>query len=828
MDTGSIFTGDAAASAPSIGLSSPAQNIIFRFRRNPVPDVPEDVALLHLNDPNWEPPSSSSYVDSFDLDEKKDDRAFSSGYSERSSDIDTDSRTGSIHKGAASRLQLREAEEDYEDESPYAEVRAAISNTDDPSMPVNTFRMWFIGIIITIVMSSFNHVMSLRWPSVGISPLVVQLIALPIGKLFEWVLPTTKFNTLGYQWSFNPGPFNIKEHTVITVMANLLYNDAYATLITAIQELFYGQKLTYGYRILIVLSTQLFGYTYAGLVRQFLVWPSSMIWPGALVECALLNTLHKNYGKFERNHMSRERFFFLVTIGAFVYYFLPGYIFTGLSMFTWACWIAPQNQTVNSLFGFQTGLGMGFLTFDWSMISYLASPLIAPWWSELNVFAGFFIFMWVLTPIFYFQNVFFAKFMPISAALAFDNTGNPYDVSAIITNNTFDEEKYRAYSPLYLPTTFAISYGAQFASLTAIIVHIFLWYRNDIARQFRRSIRDERDVHSRLMTVYAEVPQWWYGILGVIALVFGLVAIEIFDTDLPIWALVVGSVVGLLFLIPVGIIRAVTNQLITINVFSEFIGGYLLNNKPIAVMLFKTYSFVPVSMSLTFVSDLKIGHYMKIPPRIMFVAQVLSTVIGSFCVVSTQDLLFANVENICTPEAKGGFTCPGVTTFATSSLIWGAIGPQRMFSPGQLYNPILWFFLIGAFAPIPFYFLARRYPRGIWRYINTPLIFCATAVMPPASGINFSSWIMVAAIFQWFMRRYHFRWWMRYNYILSAALDAGTILSAIIIFFFLYLPKGGIEFNWWGNTVWQNTFDAIGMPALTVSPGDIFGPRTWS
>lgn len=115
MDTGSIFTGDAAASAPSIGLSSPAQNIIFRFRRNPVPDVPEDVALLHLNDPNWEPPSSSSYVDSFDLDEKKDDRAFSSGYSERSSDIDTDSRTGSIHKGAASRLQLREAEEDYEE-----------------------------------------------------------------------------------------------------------------------------------------------------------------------------------------------------------------------------------------------------------------------------------------------------------------------------------------------------------------------------------------------------------------------------------------------------------------------------------------------------------------------------------------------------------------------------------------------------------------------------------------------------------------------------------------------------------------------------------------
>ena len=69
---------------------------------------------------------------------------------------------------------------------------------------------------------------------------------------------------------------------------------------------------------------------------------------------------------------------------------------------------------------------------------------------------------------------------------------------------------------------------------------------------------------------------------------------------------------------------------------------------------------------------------------------------------------------------------------------------------------------------------------------------------------------------------------MRYNYILSAALDAGTILAAILIFFVLALPKGGINFEWWGNTVWMNTFDAMGMPALTVQPGDIFGLKTWA
>lgn len=91
-----------------------------------------------------------------------------------------------------------------------------------------------------------------------------------------------------------------------------------------------------------------------------------------------------------------------------------------------------------------------------------------------------------------------------------------------------------------------VSYGLQFATFTATIVHVFsmfvllrtrsitysvtVWYRKDIARQFRRSLRQERDVHSRLMLAYREVPNWWYALLGLIAFVIGLVVIEVFDT----------------------------------------------------------------------------------------------------------------------------------------------------------------------------------------------------------------------------------------------------------------------------------------------------------
>ena len=68
---------------------------------------------------------------------------------------------------------------------------------------------------------------------------------------------------------------------------------------------------------------------------------------------------------------------------------------------------------------------------------------------------------------------------------------------------------------------------------------------------------------------------------------------------------------------------------------------------------------------------------------------------------------------------------------------------------------------------------------------------------------------------------------MRYNYILSAALDSGVAIALIVIFFSLQLPKGGVTLNWWGNTVWQNTNDAMGIPLLFPAPNRTFGPTKW-
>ncbi|KAJ7151469.1 OPT oligopeptide transporter protein-domain-containing protein, partial [Mycena filopes] len=143
------------------------------------------------------------------------------------------------------------------------------------------------------------------------------------------------------------------------------------------------------------------------------------------------------------------------------------------------------------------------------------------------------------------------------------------------------------------------------------------------------------------------------------------------------------------------------------------------------------------------------------------------------------------------------------------------------------YNPLLYGFLFGALAPIPFYYLARRYPLSFWRYINIPVFCGGVGAIPAASAYNYAAWSLTSFIFNYAIRRRHFRWWMRYNYILSAALDAGVAIALIVIFFAIQYPNGGVSLDWWGNTIWQKTNDAMGVPLL-ISETGTFGPTSWS
>ncbi|EIW77486.1 OPT oligopeptide transporter [Coniophora puteana RWD-64-598 SS2] len=718
-----------------------------------------------------------------------------------------------------------------EDDSPYPEVRSAVANTDDPEVPCSTLRAWIMGIFWAIIIAGLNQFFFFRYPSVSISNLAAQLLAFPLGRAWVAFVPNVRV----FGMPLNPGPFTIKEHVLVTIMATVGGPSAYATDIIAVQRVYYGQVYNFIYQWMVVMSTQLIGFSIGGILRRFLVTPPSMIWPANLVTCALFNTLHaQTYaGMGDRGGISRERFFLYVWVAGVCWYFVPGYLFQAVSYFSWVCWIAPDNIKVNQMFGYESGLGMSLITFDWAQITYIGSPLATPWWAEANVAIGFVFFFWLVCPLLYYTNTWYSQFMPMSSRISYDNTGQSYNVTRITNADaSLNLTAYEGYSPLFLSTTFAMSYGLSFASITATIMHAILFFRKQIWVQSRRSIHEQPDIHARLMSRYKQVPEWWYMTLFVIMFVVGIVAIEVWHTEFPVWAYVLSLCIALFYIIPIGMIQAITNQQVGLNVITELVVGYALPGRPIAMMMFKTWGYISMYQALMFASDFKLGHYMKVPPRSMFWCQIAATVVAGTVQLGVQAWMFTNIPDMCSPTQKDGFICPSTEVFGTASIIWGVIGPQRQFSAGQVYHGLTYFFLLGALLPIAAWLIQLKWPNSMVRYINFPVIFTGTGAIPPASALNYVPWAIVGFISQYIIRRRHFSWWAKYNYVLSAALDSGVAISIIIIFFCLQYPLNGqigidtIQ-TWWGNTVFLTTADGLGTPLQQVPSTGTFGPTTW-
>jgi OPT family oligopeptide transporter len=201
-----------------------------------------------------------------------------------------------------------------------------VPEVDDPDMPVNTLRMWFLGIVFTIIGSGINQFFSLRYPSVHIVALVAELLAFPCGVVLAKIFPdwTINMGRLG-QWSINPdNKFNIKEHTLIVIMSNGSFGFFRAestNILQAASEKFYNFGLKTGFSVMVVLVAQLLGFGVAGLSAPWIVEPASIVWPGVLSNCALLESLHSRANAMANGwKISRLRFFMYVMVGAFVWY----------------------------------------------------------------------------------------------------------------------------------------------------------------------------------------------------------------------------------------------------------------------------------------------------------------------------------------------------------------------------------------------------------------------------------------------------------------------------------------------------------------------------
>ncbi|KAF8932292.1 hypothetical protein BGZ58_007128 [Dissophora ornata] len=704
---------------------------------------------------------------------------------------------------------------EMEGDSPIEEVRVTVSRHDDPTIPYNTFRMWFLGLLFTVIIAFVNEFFYLRQTQIQIGYPIVALISLPLGHFLAKILPTRQFRIFnffpnsrygrGFSFTLNPGPFSIKEHVLIGTMAACNTSTAYAVDIVILQNVFYHSEKPFLAGMLLVLTTQITGFAMAGAVRRFLVRPAHMVWPQTLVTASLFRSLHSQTSEEEEaeksggKRTSRMKYFLLVTLGSFMYYWLPGFIFPTIGMISWICWIKPNNIVLAQLTGY-TGLGVGTIALDWSAISSFMSPMVTPWFAQVNILIGFVLMAYIMAPLAYYTNLWNTKQFPLVSANLFREDGTSYNVDAVLDKDgVLDEDLYQAYGPLRMPSFLALAYGIGFAGLSATVMHTILYHGKEIIARWKTTLYDQTDVHSKLMCAYPEVPDWWYMLLFVTMVAFSFVTCAVYDF-MPWWALILALLIAAFFILPVGIVQAITNQQPGLNIVTEYVIGTLLPGHAIANVTFKTYGYIVNVQALNFASDLKLGHYMKIPPRIMFMVQLVSSVIGCIINLATATWLINTRPNICTPEGYP-FTCRSTRTFYSASVIWGAIGPARVFGSKDeaLYSPVQWGFLIGAILPLLFWFLSRRFPKVMWlKLVHWPVLLAATSNMPPALPYFYSNSLFVGFIFAYWMRRYQYGWWSRYNYLTSAALDTGVALSALMIFF--ALQSWGVQMPyWWGN-----------------------------
>ncbi|KAI0007044.1 small oligopeptide transporter [Xylariaceae sp. FL0662B] len=743
-------------------------------------------------------------------------------------DVDAALASGNVEKGMQVEASL------LEDNSPYPEVRAAVRNYDI-DLPANTIRAWVIGLILCTAGSAINMLFSLRNPSITITTYVVQLVAYPIGLGWDLIFPDREFNLMGVKFNLKPGKFNFKEHVIIVVMSNAAYGGGvlYATDVLLAQQIFYKQNFGWGFQILFGITTLCTGYGLAGLARRFLVWPAAMIWPSDLVNASLFYTLHDHSpsdpAKSNGWTIGRYRWFLYVFLFAFVWYWFPGWIFQGLSYFTFICWAAPNNVVVNKVFGGLSGYGILPTTLDWTVISgYALSPLIPPFHAVANTVAGVIIFFVIVSMGIHFSGTWYADYFVVQSSSAFDNTGQVYNVSRILNDQLlFDEDKYHAYSPLFLSTQFALCYGLAFAAVAAVVVHVILYHGYQIKTQFKLARNQDDDIHMRIMKKYRDAEDWWYLALFVIMIGLSFAVCCAWPTGFPAWAYVVCIIIPLVWTIPIGIVQAITNVQLGLNVLTEFIVGYMLPGRPIAMMMFKNYGYICMSQALYFAQDLKLGHYMKIPPRTMFWSQLVATIWSAIVQIAVMNWALGSIPNVCSDDQPNNYICPGGRVFYTASIIWGAIGPARVFSGEALYSSLQWFWLVGAVTPVITWFLARRFPKSIFRYFNMPLIFGGSGQIPPATVYNYLCWGSVGMVFNYYIKRRFQGWWLQYNYITSAALDCGLVVSTIIIFFTLYLTSATAP-QWYGNVDVYSTLDQSGTAIKSVvAEGETFGPTSW-
>ncbi|EKM57186.1 uncharacterized protein PHACADRAFT_254776 [Phanerochaete carnosa HHB-10118-sp] len=674
-----------------------------------------------------------------------------------------------------------------------------VSLEDDPSMPIFTFRMWFLSLGLSCFGAILGQIFYFRPQTIDVSQLFLQIFAYIIGKFMEEVVPgpfenarlRTKNNRF-WRW-LNPGPFNIKEHVAITIMASTASSSALAISVFAAQDLYYNVRPNVAIGIFTLIASQLLGYGLAGIMRVFLVYPTFAIYPMLVPTVQLFDTLHR--GKSAILQKKRMTFFWITCLVIFVWEWIPEYIaptLTGVSIF---CLANQKSAWFTRIFGGAAGnegLGLFSLSFDWAYVGSgggAIGSLFTPLSTQLSLYGGVAVCIVAFCAC-YARNVWHAQNFPFLTQLLFYENGTEYDQLSILNPDyTLNYQKLEEQGLPWYAASQLLYLISRTMYIGAALTHFLLWHGKTVYQIIRDSrTKETDDPHYQKMKIYKEVPWYWYMGMFVVTVAMALATCYTAKSQLPWWGLFIALIFCTLFIPIIGTLYCTVGYAPSIQNLIQMIGGAVVPGKPVANMYFTLYGYNSLLQSLNLLRDLKLGQYSKIPPRVTFTVQTIGTIIGAllnFAIMRT--VIASHREVLLDVQGSNIWSGQQVQSYNSDAIAWGALG-KPLYATGTRYGFVPYMLLAGLGFPIPLWLAHKRWPRAGFNHVFTPILVAELGFL--SVGINSATFMsfLLAVFSQYYLRRYRATWFRKYNFLLSAALDGGT---QIMIFVYTFAVGGG-------------------------------------
>jgi OPT family oligopeptide transporter len=309
-----------------------------------------------------------------------------------------------------------------------------------------------------------------------------------------------------------------------------------------------------------------------------------------------------------------------------------------------------------------------------------------------------------------------------------------------------------------------------------------------------------------LQRAYREVPAWWFISLFVAQFVIMIILLAMGYFYIPVWAYFIALLSGAAVVIPMGWLYAISNFTVNIMAFNEMLYGYMINtglknHHPAGVLTYGAIAGDAWVTAHSMLQDMKVGHYMHVPPRTIFFAQLFGSLIGIPINYGVIKWIIADKGPYLLGKKKdplNQWTGQRLSQANTMAVQYVLVGPKRLFAL-PMYHLLPLGFFVGMVAPLILFGLHRRWPKVRFDLCNATIFFAGLSKFyGNISTGNVSKFIGGYIVMRYAYRR-RFEMWKRYNYIMAAAFDAGFNFNMMIIFIAFSSIKVVQMPHWFGN-----------------------------